>query len=332
MLGRPLILGVLACALAACTAVPGTGPVPQASGAAAPQSSSVATAPQDAPSPPAPTGSALAAPSVPPVQPLPRGGERIFPAYRLFGYSGSPGAPGQGRLGIGDLDDRLREIEKRGKPFLGGRKLLPVMELIATTVHGVPGPEGLYRTHAKDAVIRTWLAAARRHKALLLLNIQPGAADFRDEVRYFERWLREPDVGLALDPEWAVEKGQIPGRVFGSTTAAELNGVGEFVAGVIAANHLPEKVIVYHQLRPEIVRGEQKLRQFPGVVWIKSVDGIGPPGAKVATYQRVNRSTPDFVRPGFKLFFVEDVQTGRRLMTPREVLALKPRPEYILFE
>ena len=320
-----VVLGLSTCAVVPPT-VPPTVPAPPAG--------SPPAAPAGVPAPASPTPS-VGAPSPNPGEPvkqLPRGGERIFPAHRLFGYSGSPGAPSQGRLGIGDLDDRMREIEQRAKPFLGGRTLLPVMELIATTVHAVPGPEGQYRTHVKAAVIREWLAVARRPRALLLLNVQPGTADFLDEVRYFERSLREPDVGLALDPEWAVEKGQVPGRVFGSTSAAELNGVGQFVADLVAAHGLPEKVIVYHQLRPEIVLSERRLGEFPGVVWVKSVDGIGPPGAKVATYQRVNRGTPSFVRPGFKLFFVEDVQTGGRLMTPREVLALKPRPEYILFE
>lgn len=243
--------------LSACAVVPPTVPAPPAGsprGARRGSRPRVAHALGRRPQPqPGGAGEAVAA-----------WGERIFPAHRLFGYSGSPGAPSQGRLGIGDLDDRMREIEQRAKPFLGGRTLLPVMELIATTVHAVPGPEGQYRTHVKAAVIREWLAVARRPRALLLLNVQPGTADFLDEVRYFERWLREPDVGLALDPEWAVEKGQVPGRVFGSTSAAELNGVGQFVADFVAAHGLPEKVIVYHQLRPEIVLSERRLGSSPG--------------------------------------------------------------------
>ena len=31
---------------------------------------------------------------------------------------------------------------------------------------------------------------------LLLLDVQPGRADFLDEVVALERWLREPDVGF----------------------------------------------------------------------------------------------------------------------------------------
>ena len=120
----------------------------------------------------------------------------MFPTYRLFGYSGYPGASGQGRLGIGSLDERMAEIEKRGKSWTGGRKLLPVMELIAVTVHASPGKDGMYRTRAPEAVIKRWHDAAVKHKAMLLLNIQPGRADFIDEVKHFEKWLKYPDVGV----------------------------------------------------------------------------------------------------------------------------------------
>ena len=38
------------------------------------------------------------------------------------------------------------------------------------------------------------------------------------------------------------------------------------------------------------------------------------------------------VHPGFKLFFDEDTRNGSRLMTPKEVLALTPQPEYVMYE
>jgi hypothetical protein len=38
------------------------------------------------------------------------------------------------------------------------------------------------------------------------------------------------------------------------------------------------------------------------------------------------------VHPGFKLFFDEDTRNGSRLMTPKEVLALSPQPEYVMYE
>lgn len=263
---------------------------------------------------------------------LPRGGNKVYPGYLLFGYSGYPGRPGQGRMGIGDLNERVVEMEERSQPYLLGRRSQPIMELIATTVHAVPGPDGLFRDHAPDAMIQQHLDVARAHGAILLLNIQPGRAKFLDELRIFEKWLKEPDVGVALDPEWAVGPNDIPGRVYGRTSGPELNDCAAFLADIVKRYHLPEKIMVYHQLSRHIVADEQLLTPHEGVVLIKSVDGIGSPAAKVDTYNAIASVTPSFVHMGFKLFYEEDVERGQRLMTPEEVMALVPQPEYVLFE
>lgn len=262
---------------------------------------------------------------------LPRGGTEFFPEYRLFGYSGAPGSEGLGRLGIGDLDERVVEMEERGAAFADDREIMPVLELIATVVHGSPGQDGMYRTHLPDEVVQDHLDAARRHDGILLLNIQPGRADFLDEIKYWEKWLAEPDVGVALDPEWAVEEGQVPGSVYGRTSGQELDEVAAYLAGIVEEHNLPEKVMVYHQVHASVVRDEQDLKAHEGVAIIKSVDGIGAPTDKIHTYNLVNEDKPDHVVPGFKLFYVEDAEYGP-LMTAEEVLALEPEPEYILFE
>lgn len=263
---------------------------------------------------------------------LPRGGRVMFPEYRLFGYSGHPRSEALGRLGIGDINDRMREIEERGQDYLADRDLLPVMELITVVAQPRPGADGLYRTRVSDDVIGSWLATAREHKAVLLLNIQPGRADFLDEVKHLQRWLEEPDVGLALDPEWAVNADQVPGKVFGSTSGQELDAVAAWTSELVAAHDLPEKVMVYHQLHENIVTDEGALQLHPGVVLVKSVDGIGSPAQKIAAWKRIVAKTPDHVKMGFKLFYIEDTRGGRPLMTPEEVMALEPTPDYVLFE
>jgi hypothetical protein len=120
--------------------------------------------------------------------------------------------------------------------------------------------------------------------------------------------------------------------VFGHIDTSMLNAVAEYVAGLVSSHDLPEKVVVYHQLTPAIVRREQDLRAFPGVAWVKSVDGIGAKADKVATWNRILGTTPrPLVHLGFKLFYDEDSKQGQ-LMTPDEVLALTPRPEYVMYE
>ena len=264
---------------------------------------------------------------------LPRGGRELFPKYRLVGYAGLTGSKTLGRLGTGPLDQRVRELERRARPYAKGRDILPVLEVIATVVQGSAGRDGKYRVRISDKQIATYLKAARKRKALLLLNIQPGRSEFLPEAKAFERWLREPDVGVALDPEWAMDAGQRPGGAYGHTTGAELNRTAAYLAQLVKRHDLPEKVMVYHQVAASVVRRESGLKAHDGVAIVKSVDGLGPPGPKINTYRVVNRTTPKHVHAGFKLFFTED-RRGRtgRLMTPREVLALRPRPEYVMYE
>ena len=263
---------------------------------------------------------------------LPRGGREVFPRYRLVGYAGVTGAPTLGRLGTGPLNQRVAEIERRAKPYAAGREILPVVEVIATVVQASPGRDGKYRVRLSDAQIAAYHKAARKHRAVLLLNLQPGRSEFLAEAKAFEKWLKQPDVGVALDPEWAMDPGQRPGAAYGHTTGAELDAVAEYLSGLVKRYNLPEKVMVYHQVARSVVRRESGLKAHDGVVMIKSVDGLGHPGPKKNTYRVVNKSTPKYVHAGFKLFFTEDRRNGGRLMTPQEVLGLKPRPEYVMFE
>lgn len=256
----------------------------------------------------------------------------MFPRYRLVGYSGGEASKAFGRLGIGNLDARIREIERTGRGYTaGGRQVLPVLELITVIVQANPGRDGKYRARIDNAQIARYLAAARRHKALLLLNIQPGRADFLPEVQALQRWLAEPDVGIALDPEWAVGQSQVPGRVFGRTTAKELNAVAAYLSAFTRSHGLPEKAMVVHQLATRIIYRVQDVRKHSGVEILLSVDGIGARSDKEATWRKLVKPLPSAVRPGFKLFFEEDRRHGK-LMTPRQVLKLKPTPDYVLYE
>ncbi|TCO44577.1 hypothetical protein EV646_110291 [Kribbella antiqua] len=286
---------------------------------------------------PSPTTAVSSKPSVPatttpPPGPgdLPRGGRTIFPKYQLVGYVGLPGSPALGPLDK-DLDKKAASLETLSRTYAAGRTPQPVMELIAVVAKGTPGKDRLYRGRLPDATIDEYLAVARRHRMLLLLDVQPGRAKILPEVKRLERWLKEPDVGLAFDPEWAVGPGQVPGRVFGHTTGAELDSIASYLSGLVTANRLPEKVFVFHQLSRRIVSNEHALRKHPGVVTIKSVDGIGHQKDKVETWSKLTPNLPPGVHAGFKLFYTEDRRHGT-LMTPTQVLSLKPRPEFVVYE
>ncbi|MBA3524479.1 MAG: hypothetical protein H0T85_08010 [Geodermatophilaceae bacterium] len=315
-----LVCGVLALTACSATSAPNTAADrPTASSSRAPTTATT-TAP----------ATTAAATSTTPAPELPGGGRTVFPDYRLVGFSGGPGSAALGPL-TGDLDAAARRLTEQAAPYGGDRPVLPVFELIATIAHPFPTAENDFSGRAPDATIGQHLDAARRHGALLLLNIQPGRADFLPEVRAYEKWLREPDVGVALDPEWAVGPEGIPGEVYGQTTGVELNAVADYLGQLVRDNNLPQKVMVYHQVASQVVVEIGGLLPHPNVAIVQSVDGIGSRGAKEATWRTLMQGKPRFVVPGFKLFYEEDVREGP-LMTPEQVLALAPLPEYVLYE
>jgi hypothetical protein len=258
---------------------------------------------------------------------LPLGGRKIFPHYRVVAYYGAPQSHALGALGIGSPDAAGRRLRSQARPY--ARKTRPVMlafELIVTVANADPGEDGLFRTRQSDAIIRRYLHAARRAKALLVLDIQPGHADFMDEVKHLDRWMREPDVGLALDPEWHTP-GAKPGTVIGSVDAATVNAVSAHIAAIVRERNLPEKLFVVHQFTPDMIRGKPQVVQRPGLATTMNVDGFGDRANKVSKYHQFTHDGTHFHR-GFKLFYEED--TG--LMRPRSVVALRPPPDLIVYE
>src|SRR5262249_40088064 len=120
------------------------------------------TVPVRAPPRPARTPTApLAVRATTPVRAeLPGGGRELFPAHRLVGFCGTPGAPALGKL-FGDLGKRSKALQTYAEKYAQGRSVLPVFELIAVIVQGVPGKDGLYRRRVDDHVVDEYLAAAR---------------------------------------------------------------------------------------------------------------------------------------------------------------------------
>jgi hypothetical protein len=272
-------------------------------------------------------GAATTAGTAPAPQ-LPGGGRRLFPERRVVAFYGNPRDDELGALGIGTPAQAARRLVAQAKPYnLKARPVLPAMELITTVATAAPGAAGLYRDHLSFTKIRSYLRAARRIKALLVLDIQPGRGQFGPEIERLAPFLREPDVGLALDPEWHVGPDQLPGKVIGSTDADVVNAAATYLAGIVRERDLPEKLLVVHRFTDGMIARAARLRPVPGVQTVVNVDGFGTSSVKVAKYHSFVRSTPR-MRRGFKLFYQEDVKT----MSPKAVMALSPRPDVVVYE
>jgi hypothetical protein len=259
---------------------------------------------------------------------LPGGGRSIFPERRVIAYYGAPQDRELGALGIGRPARVARRLKRQARGYdQPERPVLPAFELITTIVHADPGEDGDHSARQPNKVIGRYLRAARRQDMLLILDVQPGYAPFMREVRSLRRWLKEPDVSLALDPEWSLEPPALPGQEIGSTNASVVNEVSAYLSGIVRENDLPEKLLVVHRFTNDMIEDEGALRQHRGVALTVNVDGFGNRPNKRSKYREFTRGRRDR-HHGFKLFYNEDTN----MMQPRGVLSLRPPPELVVYE
>lgn len=282
------------------------------------QANGPAAAPGPAPAPKSPYGK-------PTSTPLP-------PQTRVVAFAGAPQAPEFGILGTLPLAQASKHLAEQSRPYARKtRPVLPAYDLIATIANAHPGDDGFYRTRQPSKVIARHLRAARRHDAALILDVQPGTSNFVDETKVLERWLREPDVHLALDPEWRMRPGVRPGSRIGHVSHGELTATFELVAGMIRQHDLPRKLVLVHRFTDGMVADPHLVKLPPEILPVMSIDGVGSRALKEDTYRRLAPGLPAGWLPGFKVFYDEDAAAGG-VMTARQVMALQPRPHVVVYE
>jgi hypothetical protein len=279
---------------------------------------------QPAATPPAATQPVATTTTLPPPPELPRGGRKLFPDYTVVGFYGMQNLD---VLGAAPPDVVAQRLLKVARPYARpSRPVMPMFELIATVAHPFPTPSGLYRTHQEDEIVQRFLKAVRKIDGLLVLDVQPGRDDFLASVRHWERYLREPDVGIALDPEFAMGPGQVPGKHLGRANAAAINQASAYVAGIVRRHRLPQKLFMIHQFHDSMMRDKAKVAIRPGLAMAWNADGFGVRSAKLEDYRSYTRDRR--FHPGLKLFYENDVN----LMSPREVMRLKPPPRVVNYQ
>lgn len=259
---------------------------------------------------------------------LPGGASRIFePGRMLVAYYGTAGTGSLGVLGQAPPDAIMPRLDRAASAFAaGGRTVQPVFELIVTVAHAGPTNTGDYSSDIGRAQVRRYIEAAHRHGALVVLDLQPGRANFTDVARRWAWALADPWVGLALDPEWRMGPHGIPGRRIGSVRAGEINQVSSWLETLTVADGLPQKVFLLHQFRTDMIRGIGRVLPRAHLAMVQHIDGFGPPRTKLSTFHVVARPR-QFVL-GFKLFYRQDVPR----MRPAQVLRIRPRIQFVSFQ
>jgi hypothetical protein len=176
-------------------------------------------------------------------------------------------------------------------------------------------------------VIAALLEEARANGFKLILDVQPGRSAVESELEYLRPFLAEPDVYLALDPEFDMTEGQVPGRERGHMHAADVNAAVDFLEGLVVDGRLPPKVLIVHQFTLGMLPDKEKIRSSPAVDLVLDMDGFGSQSLKRSSYRAVMRQRQlDFA--GIKLFYKQD----SNLFSPEQIMTLQPVPSVVIYQ
>lgn len=254
-----------------------------------------------------------------------------FAQARVVSLYGFPGVASMGALGEGTPEDvaaRLDALVTSHRASTTGRHVVGALHLIVAVAEVRPGPDGSFLERLDPAVIEHYLAVARAHDLLLYLDVQIGWADPLEEARRLEPFLRDPDVQLSLDPEFATKRaGLPPGKVLGTLEATDVNRVQEYLAGLVRANGLPPKMLVLHQFVDSMLAQPERYERLPEVEIAIDMDGYGSARSKLEHYEQFALA-PYSARPAIKLFYRWDAP----LLTPEQLGALPQPPGLVIYQ
>jgi hypothetical protein len=198
--------------------------------------------------------------------------------------------------------------------------------LVAVVAQCTPGADKLWRRRETRDVVQALLDEARANGFRLVLDVQPGRSSLTAEVTALAPFLAEPDVDLAIDPEFSMDECQVPGRQIGRVRAADVNAALDRLEAIIAAHDLPAKVLIVHQFRLDMLPDKGRIRTSETVDVVLDMDGFGSQALKLSSYRAVMRQPLAFA--GIKLFYRQDAN----LFTPAQVLALEPSPAVVVYQ
>jgi hypothetical protein len=250
---------------------------------------------------------------------------------RLVTYYGNPRSAAMGVLGeFADPEAMMERLIQQTAAYSAAdpeRPAVPTIELIASTAQREPGPEGEYLGRLSAEEIEQYAQLAEENGALLLLDVQLGRSTLATEIETLRPFLKRPYVHLAIDTEYYVAEGQVPGVDLGGVDGTEILQAVETLTQLVEEEGIPDKVVVVHQFESGIVRRKELVQPTSNVEVVLNADGFGAPENKISKYDILVSGEP-IQYGGFKLFYTQDIG----VLSPEQVLQLDPAPVVVNYQ
>lgn len=259
----------------------------------------------------------------------------LLPFNRIVAYYGNFYSTQMGILGEYKSEEVLEKLMAQIAKWEKAdpdTPVIPAIDYIAVTAQASAGPDGNYNLRMPDDQIKHALDMARKVEGIVILEVQAGLADLLGEIKLLEDFLKKPTVHLAIDPEFAMRRGHKPGEWIGTVTAWDVNQAIKYLSSLVKKYDLPPKILLVHRFTYDMVQSSEAIAPTPQVQVVMVMDGWGPKPLKRATWYRVINPEPvQFT--GFKVFYENDRwEPSTGIMTPKEILKLRPKPIYIQYQ
>lgn len=259
----------------------------------------------------------------------------ILPFNRIVAYYGNLYSKNMGVLGQYAPKEMLAKLKGEVKVWEAADTLTPVvpaLHYICVTAQADAGRNGLHNLRMPFSQIDKVLDMAKEINALVFLDIQVGFSTVKTELPLLEKYMRMPNVHLGIDPEFSMKEGSVPGKRIGTFDADDINYITGYLSNLTKKYNLPPKIFVIHRFTKRMVTNYKDIKLRNEVQVVMDMDGWGGPELKKGTYKYFIAQEPvQFT--GFKLFYKNDIKNApHRMLTPKEVLSLKPSPIYIQYQ
>lgn len=267
------------------------------------------------------------APATPEPAPAPHS---LFDNAQIVTFYGTPLAAGMGVLGTFPPDEMAQRLKGQAQIYddlNGDRSVVGAMDLIYGVVQSEPTNNGLYVSYLDDARVEEYIRLAEQYDLQLILDLQIGRSTVADEIQKIERFLLNPRVHVAIDPEYAVGPNGYPIHTPGVISGHDINGAQLYLSELTAAHNLPPKMLVIHQFMDGTIIEGDVTAELPNVDLVLNMDAFGPYADKVDKYRHY-ASRPYAHHRSFNIFLKQDEPVG----TEQDVLALDPMPDMVMYQ
>ena len=237
-------------------------------------------------------------------------------------YYGRPEVPLLGILGEYNLDElvpRLREqadaYDEANGPRLG---VMPAFHLIYGMATAFTDDDGSFLSYMTNSETKAYIDRANQENFGVILDVQIGALTPVASLEPAFKWLKEGNVNLAIDPEFAMSDGQtVPGQPAGTVTADQINAIQAAMSSYMEENGIGGyRILVVHQFLPWMIDNKDEIYRYKGVELTVCADGFGDPPTKVSKYNDFIHENVPYA--GYKLFYGYD----EPLMSERQTLGI----------